>query len=331
MRVLVTGGAGYVGSVVVAQLVDAGHDVVVIDNLSKGHRAAVAPQALLETIDLGDTPGVTRLVGHFQPEATIHFAALSLVGESVNVPRRYYRENVAATLNLLDALDGSPCRAFVLSSSAAVYGGPTGAPLDPIDESHRLLPTNPYGETKRACERMIAWAAPRMGMRALSLRYFNAAGATATLGEDHDPESHLIPIILKVAMGRTESIGQFGDDYDTPDGTAIRDYVHVADLASAHVAAVAMLLERDVGHDAMNLGTGKGHSVAEVIAAARKLTGHPIPVTREARRPGDPPALVARGDLARASLGWVPRLPSIEEIVGSAWEWTRRHPDGYKD
>lgn len=329
MRVLVTGGAGYIGSVVVDRLVGAGHDVAVIDNLSKGHREAVSPGARLEVVDLEDAPAVARAVAACRPDATVHFAALSLVGESMAAPRRYYRGNLVGTLNLLDALDGTGSRAFVLSSTAAVYGEPTGGLDSPILESHRLAPTNPYGETKLACERLLSWAAPTMGLRAISLRYFNAAGASGILGEDHDPETHLIPNLLRVALGRSPAIARFGCDYPTPDGTAIRDYVHVEDLAAAHVGAVEALLAGHVGHDALNLGTGTGRSVAEVIEAARRVTGHAIPVDDRPRRAGDPPALVASGDLARSVLGWTPRFRAIDEIVASAWEWARAHPDGY--
>ena len=329
MRVLVTGGAGYIGSVVVAQLASNGHDVTVIDNLSKGHRAAVDARARLDVIDLGDREAVTWVVSSAKPEATIHFAAQSLVGESMAKPLQYYRGNVAATLNLLEALQGTACKAFVLSSTAAVYGAPTGGPLDPIDEGHRLAPTNAYGDTKLTCERMVRWASRASGMRSVALRYFNAAGATADLGEDHDPESHLIPNVVKVALGLAPSIGQFGDDYPTADGTAVRDYVHVSDLAAAHIQAVTALCDGTIGHDALNLGTGTGHSVAEVVASVRRVSGRDIRVIREARRDGDPPALVASGDLARAVLGWKPKHVAIDDITRSAWAWAQRFPNGY--
>ena len=331
VRVLVTGGAGYIGSVVVAQLAANGDDVTVIDNLSKGHRGAVDARARLNVVDLGDREAVTRVVSLAKPEATIHFAAQSLVGESMAKPLPYYRGNVAATLNLLEALEGTGCTAFVLSSTAAVYGSPTGGPLDPIDESHRLLPTNTYGDTKLACERMVAWASRASGMRAVALRYFNAAGATADLGEDHDPESHLIPNVIRVALGLAPSIGQFGDDYPTADGTTVRDYVHVSDLARAHVLAVDALFRDEIGHDALNLGTGTGHSVAEVIASVARVSGRDVPVVRQGRRDGDPPALVASGDLARSVLGWAPEHVAIDDITESAWTWACRFPDGYPD
>ncbi len=330
MRVLVTGGAGYIGSVVVAQLVDGGHEVTVIDNLSKGHVEAVARGAKLASIDLGDREAVARVIDDASPQATIHFAAQSLVGESMASPLRYYRGNVATTLNLLDALANSQCRALVISSTAAVYGAPTGDPLAPIDERHQLLPTNVYGDTKLACERMVGWVSRSTGLRTLALRYFNAAGATSDLGEDHDPETHLIPKVLKVALGRAKAIAQFGDDYPTKDGTAIRDYVHVADLAAAHIAAVTALDHGEIGHDVLNLGTGRGHSVAEVIASVQRTTGRDVAVVREARREGDPPALVASGELARSVLGWKPTHTSIDDITRSAWQWAQRFPDGYQ-
>jgi UDP-glucose 4-epimerase len=330
VRILVTGGAGFIGSVVVARLVDDGHEVTVIDNLSQGHATAVNRCARLAVVDLGDREAVKRVVGESAPDATIHLAALSLVGESMVEPLRYYRGNVTATLNLLDALVGSTCRAFVLSSTAAVYGAPTGAPLDPIDETHQLLPTNVYGDTKLVCERMVGSVARATGIRSVALRYFNAAGATRELGEDHEPETHLIPNVLKVALGRAEAITQFGDDYPTPDGSAIRDYVHVSDLAAAHIVAVSALLGGTIGHDALNLGTGTGHSVAEVIASVRRTTGGTIPVVRQGRRTGDPSALVASAELARSVLGWTPKHTDIDDITRSAWEWSQRFPNGYK-
>lgn len=331
MRVLVTGGAGYIGSVAVALLARLGHEVTVLDNLSKGHRAAVDGRADLSVTDLGDRVAVADAVRRARPEATIHFAAQSLVGESMERPLRYYRENVGGTLNLLEALEGSDCRAFVLSSTAAVYGAPTENPLEPIRESHRLSPTNVYGDTKLACERMVTSACRASGMASVALRYFNAAGATAELGEDHDPESHLIPNVVQAALGRVPTIGLFGDDYPTADGTAVRDYVHVTDLAGAHVSAVQLLLDGGIGHDAVNLGTGTGHSVAEVIESVRRVSGRDVQVVRGPRRRGDPPALVASGDLARTVLGWVPSFATIDDITGSAWEWAQRFPGGYPE
>lgn len=331
VRVLVTGGAGYIGSVVVAQLAAAGHEVTVIDNLSKGHRAAVDGRARLEVVDLGDLDVVTNIVASARPEATIHLAAQSLVGESMRLPLQYYRGNVAVTLSLLEALQGTECKAFVLSSTAAVYGAPTGGPLDPIDETHGVLPTNVYGDTKLACERMVTWVSRASGMRSVALRYFNAAGATVDLGEDHDPESHLIPNVVKVALGLAPWIGLFGDDYPTADGTTVRDYVHVTDLARAHVTAVEVLYRGEIGYEALNLGTGNGHSVAEVIASVSRVSGRHVRVVRQDRRTGDPPALVASGDLARSVLGWEPEYVAIDDISASAWRWACRFPDGYQD
>jgi UDP-glucose 4-epimerase len=306
-----------------------GHEVTVLDNLSQGHRTAIDGHAHLSVTDLGDRDAVAEVVTRVRPEATIHFAAQSLVAESMERPLRYYRGNIGGTLNLLEALDGSGCRAFVLSSTAAVYGAPTENPLEPIRESHRLSPTNVYGDTKLACERMVSWACRASAIPSVALRYFNAAGATADLGEDHDPESHLIPNVVQAALGRLPTIGMFGDDYPTEDGTAVRDYVHVADLAAAHVTAVELLMDGGIGHDALNLGTGTGHSVAEVIESVRRVSGQDVQVVRGPRRPGDPPALVASGELARTVLGWVPSLATIDEITASAWMWAQRFPGGY--
>lgn len=331
MRVLVTGGAGYIGSVTVAILARMGHEVTVLDNLSKGHRAAVDDQAELSVTDLGDRGAVAEVVRRSRPEATIHFAAQSLVGESMEAPLRYYRGNVGATLNLLEALDGSGCRAFVFSSTAAVYGAPTESPLEPISESHHLSPTSVYGDTKLACERMVTWACRASAIASVALRYFNAAGATATLGEDHVPETHLIPNIVQAALGRLPTISMFGDDYPTEDGTAVRDYVHVTDLAAAHVTAVELLMSGGIGHSALNLGTGTGHSVAEVIESVRRVSGQHVEVVRGPRRPGDPPALVASGELARSVLGWVPSFVTIDDITSSAWKWAQRFPGGYPE
>ncbi|MDW8252985.1 MAG: UDP-glucose 4-epimerase GalE [Chloroflexota bacterium] len=323
MRLIVTGGAGYIGSVVAELLVERGHQVIVVDDLRKGHAAAVPEGATLERVDLADVAALDSVFGRAEPDGVLHFAAYSLVGESVQRPDRYYHNNVTVTLGLLDVMRRHGIRRFVFSSTAAVYGDPDRLP---ITEEEPTTPTNPYGATKLAIEQALPWYEAAFGIRFISLRYFNAAGATARLGEDHDPETHLIPLLLQVALGKREHAEIFGTDYPTPDGTCIRDYIHVADLAAAHVLALEAL-ER--GSRIYNLGNGAGFSVREVLAAARRVTGHPIPAVEGPRRPGDPPRLVAASDKIAAELGWRPRFPDLETIIGSAWEWARRHPDGY--
>ena len=326
MRVLVTGGAGYVGSVSVAALLEAGHRVVVLDDLSTGHRAAVGTEAELRHGTYTDREAVAGLLASEQIDAVLHCAARSLVQESVANPSKYYRENVAGGLELLEAARTAGVHRFVFSSTAAVYGNPDSTP---ITEDAPTRPINPYGETKRTLEGALTWFGRAHGLRSISLRYFNVAGASDALGEDHRPESHLIPNVLRgIDQGGAAVI--FGDDYPTPDGTCIRDYIHVADLASAHLLALEASA-RGEGAAVFNLGTGHGFSVLEVVAAAEAVTGRSVERDVRARRPGDPPVLVASPERARAELGWEPRESSLETMIGSALEWRRRHPSGYPE
>lgn len=316
MRVLVTGGAGYVGSVVVEELLEAGAEkVVVLDDLSKGHADAVVEPAELVRGDIADRALITRLCRDHGLDSAVHLAASSLVGESVTDPRKYYQNNVVKGLALLDALLEADVRKFVFSSTAAVYGHPKRIP---IEEDAPTIPTNPYGETKLAFERALSWYAGAYGLRFVSLRYFNAAGATARCGERHDPETHLIPIVLDVALGKRSHVGIFGDDWPTADGTCIRDYVHVSDLGRAHVLALADMPE---GGRFYNLGCEGGYSVRQVIETAERITGRPIPVRIEPRRAGDPPVLVASSARIRQELGWVPTREALDRIIGDAWRW----------
>lgn len=324
-HVLVTGGAGYIGSVVVDQLLARGFQVAVLDNLSRGHRAAVASDARFVEGDIGDRATVDAMLRHTPVDAIIHLAAFALVPESVAQPEKYRANNVAAARVLLDRAVEAGVRRFVFSSSCAVYGHPREVP---IGEDSPQAPVNPYGETKRQFERLLADCGETHGLGSVSLRYFNAAGATERRGEDHDPETHLIPNVLHVALGQTPAVDLFGTDYPTADGTAVRDYVHVADIADAHVRALDVPLD---GPLALNLGTGTGYSVREVIAAAGRVTGRPVPAVERPRRPGDPPALVAAVGRAAAALGWRPARSGLEEILGSAWRWHRAHPHGYRD
>ena len=325
MRVLVTGGAGYVGSHCLRRLLAAGHDAVVYDNLYQGHREAVPTGLLVE----GDRADETKLAGLMKDrkiDAVMHFAALALVGESVQRPDLYYRNNVLGSFHLLEAMRQTGVTRIVFSSTTATYGTPEKMP---IAETTPQQPINPYGFSKLVVERMLDDYAAAYKFGFAALRYFNAAGAApdGSIGEDHTPESHLIPIVLQVALGQRESISIFGEDYPTSDGTCIRDYVHVEDLASAHLAA----LERLAPGKAIkvNLGTGRGYSVREVIEACRRITGHPIPAVKGPRRPGDPPELVADARLARQLLDWQPQYTTIESIVETAWRWHQAHPRGY--
>ncbi|MGH9348031.1 MAG: UDP-glucose 4-epimerase GalE [Vicinamibacterales bacterium] len=322
MRVAVTGGAGYIGSVVCEELAAAGHDVLVIDNLSKGHADAVLESAAFVRADLIDRETVTRALREFGAHAVIHLAADSLVGESVADPGKYYRNNLAAGIALLDAMLGASVRRLVFSSTAAVYGEPV---KQPIEESDPKQPTNPYGETKLAFEHALRWYAVAHGLSSISLRYFNAAGATGRFGERHSPETHLIPLVLDAAAGRLPCVTIFGDDYPTRDGTCVRDYIHVDDLARAHVLALEPLGRAGVC-EAYNLGCGgSGYTVREVIDSAARVTGRPINVTVAARRPGDPAMLVASSSRIRAELGWTPRFQDLDMIISSAWRWLERH------
>jgi len=342
MRALVTGGAGYIGSVSVEILLAAGHDVVVLDDLSTGHRAAVPAGAQLVDGSYADQERVARLLTDERIDAILHCGARSLVGESMSDPARYYRANIVGGVALLEAARTVGVQRLVFSSSAAVYGTPDASP---IDESAGLRPINPYGETKRTFESALAWYGSAYGLRSVSLRYFNAAGATEANGEDHDPETHLIPNVLRAAQRGTE-VALFGDDYPTPDGTCIRDYVHVEDLAAAHLLALEATADElpdglpggdDSGATAAahpnslvcNLGSGTGFSVRHVVDAAVGIVGHPIAIRIGPRRAGDPPILVATAGRAETLLGWDPRHGSLEGMIGSAWEWRQRHPAGY--
>ncbi len=326
MNILVTGGAGYIGSHASRLLHTAGHDVWILDNLVYGHRQAALPGRLIEG-NVGDRALVSSLLREKKIEAVMHFAAFALVGESVEKPHIYYQNNVVEPLGLLEAMRDADVRKFVFSSTTATYGVPKTIP---ITEAELQLPINPYGFSKLVIEQALRDYAHAYDWAFAALRYFNAAGAAAdgTIGEDHTPESHLIPIVLQVALGQREKIMIFGDDYPTPDGTCIRDYIHVDDLGSAHVKALDRL-EAGQGLQ-LNLGTGKGHSVLEVIEACRQVTGHPIPSEIAPRRPGDPPALVADATLARRTLDWQPHYVTIDAIVRTAWNWHQSHPRGYR-
>lgn len=324
MRVLVTGGAGYIGSVVTERLLTAGHTAVVVDDLSTGHRKAVAAGVELLEVDLKDRPALHRALHRRAFDAVIHLAASSLVGESMEDPGKYFTNNVSAGVNLLEEAVAAGATRFVLSSTAATYGEPA---VVPIPETCPAVPTNPYGESKLVFERILSWYSRLRGLRWISLRYFNAAGASPERGEDRDHETHLIPLVLAAAE-RGGEIRVFGDDYPTPDGTCVRDYIHVMDLADAHVLALDAM---DRGVDGVfNLGSGSGFSVREVIAVAEKVTGRPVKQVMAARRPGDPATLVASAVRAREVLGWRPVRDDLEEIVRSAWDWRRRFPRGYR-
>jgi UDP-glucose 4-epimerase len=323
VKLLVTGGAGYVGSIVARQLLDAGHAVTVLDNLERGHREAVAPEARLVVADLLDGPRLRRLLAE-RFDAVLHFAALALVGESVSHPERYYRTNVGGTLNLLEAMRAADVPRLVFSSTCAVYGEPDELP---IRESAPPRPTHAYGASKLAVDAMIGDFCRAHGLAAVSLRYFNVAGASGGLGEDHDPETHLIPNVLAVALGRRSQVEIYGTDYPTPDGTAIRDYIHVEDLARAHLLALDGA--RPGEHLIFNLGNGNGFSVREVLAAAERVVGKPIAAVARPRRRGDPPVLIAASERIRAQLGWEPRKPELEAMIADAWEFACAHPRGY--
>ncbi|OIJ17038.1 UDP-glucose 4-epimerase GalE [Anaerobacillus alkalilacustris] len=327
MAILVCGGAGYIGSHTVSELLDRGEDVVVVDNLQNGHRDAVLEKATLCVGDLRDEKFLDTVFNEFKIDAVIHFAADSLVGESVTAPLKYYDNNVYGTLCLLKVMEKHGVKKIVFSSTAATYGEPKNIP---ILETDPTIPTNPYGETKLAVEKMLKWADEAHGIKHVILRYFNVAGAhmKGILGEDHSPETHLIPIILQVALGKREEISIFGDDYDTEDGTCIRDYIHVTDLADAHILALNKLNEEETSA-IYNLGNGNGFSVKEVIEAVRKVTNHPIPAIVSPRRAGDPAKLVASSEKAMKELGWSPKYANLETIILSAWEWFKKNPNGY--
>jgi UDP-glucose 4-epimerase len=323
MKLLVTGGAGYIGSIVSRLLLDGGHEVVVLDNLERGHREAVAPDARLVVADLVDADAVSAALSDGF-DGVLHFAALALVGESVSHPERYYRTNVGGSLNLLEAMKAAGIPRLVFSSTCAVYGQPDEVP---IGESAPPRPANAYGASKLAVDQMIGDFCLAHGIGAVSLRYFNVAGASGTLGEDHEPETHLIPNILRTALGRRESVDIYGTDYPTPDGTAIRDYIHIEDLAAAHVLALEGA--RGGEHRIFNLGNGNGFSVREVIAATEEVTGRSIPTIECPRRPGDPPMLVAASEKIRSELGWEARKPGLAAMIADAWTFAQANPDGY--
>jgi UDP-glucose 4-epimerase len=324
-RYLVTGGAGYVGSHLVLALLDQGHDVTVYDNLRQGHRSAVPEGATLIEADLANMRRLDMVLADGPWDAVFHFAALSIVGESMQKPFLYFVENAGLGVRLIEACVHHGVRKFVLSSTAALFGNPERVP---IQETDRIEPGNPYGESKLMLERTLYWAGQIHGLRSAALRYFNAAGADpgGRLGEDHSPETHLIPLVIDAALGRRPDIAVFGNDYPTPDGTCIRDYIHVSDLADAHIRALAKL---DDGSVTYNLGNGAGHSVLDVIGAVEKVGGRAVPARIVGRRAGDPAVLVAASDKLRLETGWSPRYADIEDIVRHAWIWREAHPEGY--
>jgi UDP-glucose 4-epimerase len=323
-RILVAGGAGYIGSVVVGQLLDRGYDPVVYDDLSHGHRAALPKGVPLILGDIADRAALDRAFSELKPEAVMHFAAFIEAGESMQVPEKYFRNNTASALALLEVVLAHRVSRFVFSSTAALYGTPEKTP---ILETAPLQPTNAYGASKLLVEQMLEWFHRIHGLRYASLRYFNVAGAAGEQGEDHHPESHLIPLAFQVAQGTRKELAIFGTDYPTPDGTCIRDYIHVSDLAGAHLLVLEALKEKD--QLIYNLGNGQGFSVREVIETVRRLTGRSIPTKESARRPGDPAVLVASAEKIKKELGWQATFPDLESIVRSAWAWRQAHPTGY--
>ena len=329
MAILVCGGAGYIGSHAVHALVEKGEDVVIVDNLQTGHRGALNPAAKFYEGDIRDTSVLDRIFMENKIEAVIHFAANSLVGESMEKPLLYFNNNVYGMQVLLEAMVRHGVDKIVFSSTAATYGEPKRVPIHEDDET---CPTNTYGETKLTMEKMMKWVSRANGVRYVSLRYFNAAGALpdGSIGEDHKTETHLIPLILQVPTGRRDHITVFGDDYPTPDGTCLRDYIHVVDLADAHVLALEYL-RKGGASDIFNLGNGQGFSVKEMIAAAEKATGRAIKVEIGARRAGDPAQLIASSEKARTVLGWKPQFTDVEQVIGTAWKWHESHPHGYED
>jgi UDP-glucose 4-epimerase len=322
-RILVTGGAGYIGSICVEELLNAGHAVGVFDNLTEGHRKAVDARARFFQGDLADPSVIKLAIEEFKPDAVMHFAANALVGESMTKPEKYFKNNVCNGLNLLNAMNEAGVKRFVFSSTCATFGIPERVPLD---ESLPQCPINPYGESKLLFEKILRWYGEIHGLKFVALRYFNAAGATEQFGEDHRIETHLIPNVLKVALGQKQAAEIYGTDYPTPDGTCIRDYIHILDLAQAHILAL------EAPKSAFyNLGTGGGTSVKEIIDTCRAVTGHEIPVIERPRRAGDPPRLVAASEKIQAELGWKPRYQDIRRIIESAWAWHVKHPNGYGD
>ena len=323
MKILVVGGAGYIGSVCAELLLDKGHSVSIFDNLSEGHRAAIDSRASFTEGDLEERQLIEKTLSEQKPDAVMHFAANALVGESMQNPSKYFRNNVASGLNLLDAMVVAGVRKIIFSSTCAIFGPPEKLP---IDETTPKRPINPYGESKLAFEKILRWYDQIHGVTFVSLRYFNAAGASAKFGEDHRIETHLIPNVLKVALGEKPSVEIFGTDYDTPDGTCIRDYIHIIDLAQAHMLALAASKSAFY-----NLGTGGGASVRQVIDSCRKVTGRKIEVVEKPRRPGDPPRLIASSEKMKRELGWKPQFQSLDAIIASAWKWHQKFPRGYGD
>ena len=324
MKVLVTGGAGYIGSITVEQLIKAGEEVVVFDNLYQGHRAAVHPDAIFVQGDLADKAAIDAVMHEHQPDGIMHFASYTLVGESVEKPFMYLRDNVVNGLNLLESAVEHGVRRFILSSTANLFDDPEQMP---IAETERIVPGSPYGESKYLIERNLEWMDKLYGLKYACLRYFNACGATEERGEDHDPETHLIPLVLEVALGKRDKITIYGDDYDTPDGTCVRDYIHVVDLAQAHILAMRDLHN---GSRKYNLGNGRGFSVKQVIETAREVTGHPIPAVIGERRPGDPNILIASSETINHDLNWRPIYPNLRQIIETAWRWHVANPNGYE-
>ena len=323
MHIFVTGGAGYIGSICVEQLLNADYTVTVFDNLTEGHRRAVDPRAHLIVGDLQSPPSITHALQSAQPDAVMHFAANALVGESMENPSKYFQNNLVGGLHLLDAMVATNVKKLVFSSTCATFGPPEHCP---IDEATPQKPINPYGESKLLFEKILRWYDEIHSLRFTALRYFNAAGATEKFGEDHRIETHLIPNVLKVALGQKDSVHIFGTDYPTPDGTCIRDYIHILDLAQAHI--LALKTEKSAFY---NLGTGGGTSVREIIATCEKITGKSIPTIEQPRRPGDPARLIAASDKIRQELGWSPQFQNIEKIIASAWSWHLQNPQGYQD
>lgn len=323
MKLLVTGGAGYIGSVTSELLLDAGHSVVIFDNLGRGHRRAVDPRAELFIGDLNNRSDIRKAMREAAPDAVLHFAAYALVGESMEKPEMYFDNNVIGGIHLVEAMQECGVRKIIFSSTCATYGQPD---VMPMTEDLPQCPQNPYGESKLMFEKVLMWHRQLKGLQPVFLRYFNACGATGKYGEDHEPETHLIPLVLDVPLGKREKALIFGDDYDTPDGSCIRDYIHIVDLAHAHILAL-----KDGIAGAYNLGNGEGYSVKEVIATARQVTGHPIPAEVAPRRPGDPARLIASAEKARRELGWEPRYAGLHTIIEHAWNWRRKHPNGYED
>ena len=323
MQIFVVGGAGYIGSICVELLLDEGHEVTVFDNLTEGHRRSVDERAAFIGGDLSRREEISRALAEVKPDAVMHFAANALVGESMENPSKYFRNNVCAGINLLDAMLAADVRHLVFSSTCATFGPPERVP---IDETLRQRPINPYGESKLLFEKILRWYDEIHGLKFVALRYFNAAGATENFGEDHRCETHLIPNVLKVALGKKPHVEIYGTDYETPDGTCIRDYIHILDLSRAHILALGAAQSA-----CYNLGTGGGSSVREVIDVCREVTGKKIPVVEKPRRPGDPPRLIAASEKIKRELGWEPQFQDLRAIIESAWKWHQKFPDGYGD